>query len=344
MPSGPPLSRIATASALAVRGFDWQDFSQLARRWLLQWLRRELTHPSRGYDAVLVDSRTGVTEMGGVCAYQLADVAVLLCAPNHQNLDGTRAVVTDFRSDAVVALRGGRPLEILVVPARVEQSDTAKRDRFFEDFERLFGTDGFPKILADAGLDYRRLAVPYRAELAIIERLVDETAPGQGGALTADSKGRASFEILTDALTLLSAGERWTPLRQQASARLGGGTIGTTFADSIADISQRTAGYDAFVVFQPNDREHVQPMVDDLTSRQLNVWPYVEQFEGGDDWQDKSASQYCAQCPRAPRRHRPDSAGSGLLAIPAEIRARRKHRASASPLVTAPPRRSNVTG
>ena len=83
--------------SLAVRSFDWQDFFHNWKGDLFfDWLRRQLIDPSTGYDVVLVDSRTGVTEMGGVCAYQLADVAVLLCAPNYQNLEGTRDVVLDF--------------------------------------------------------------------------------------------------------------------------------------------------------------------------------------------------------------------------------------------------------
>jgi len=33
-----------------------------------------------------------------------------------------------------------------------------------------------PRVLADAGLDYRKLAVPYHPELSIIERLADSEA------------------------------------------------------------------------------------------------------------------------------------------------------------------------
>jgi WD40 repeat protein len=259
------------AYALAVRAFDWQDFFH---NWrgdrFFEWLRTELTSPTRGYDAVLVDSRTGVTEMGGVCAYQLADVAVLMCAPNYQNLDGTRAVVADFRSDAVVALRGGRPLEIVVLPSRVEQSDPVKRDRFFDDLERVFGTDGLPKILADAGLDYRRLAVPYRPELAIIERLVDETAAGSG-ALAAHSEARASYETLTDALTLVAAGERWAPLRKEAFARLTSGAAASP-AGPIADVTKRSAGYEAFIEADARHRDLAKGLFDALKERQVEVW------------------------------------------------------------------------
>jgi len=54
-----------------VRSFDWQDFYfNWEGELFFEWLRGQLV-PER-YDLVLVDSRTGVTEMGGICAYQLA--------------------------------------------------------------------------------------------------------------------------------------------------------------------------------------------------------------------------------------------------------------------------------
>lgn len=259
--------------ALAVRSFDWQDFFH---NWrgdrFFDWLRRELTGPGHGYDVVLIDSRTGVTEMGGVCAYQLADVAVLLCAANYQNLDGTRAVVSDFRSDSVLALRQGRPLEIVVVPARVEQADprvAAKRDQFFADFERVFGSDGLPRVLADAGLDYRRLALPYQPELAIIERLVDETALVPGAALASGGAARASFETLADALTLLTNGRGPEQLKRDAFARLTGRAVGED-AEPLADLGRRGAGHDVYLEHCPGDGPAAQGLAEALSANGLS--------------------------------------------------------------------------
>lgn len=42
------------------------------------------------FDYVLVDSRTGLTEVGGLCVGPLADRIVVLCGLNGQNIDGTR--------------------------------------------------------------------------------------------------------------------------------------------------------------------------------------------------------------------------------------------------------------
>ncbi len=270
--------------ALFVRSFDWQDFFQNWRGGrFFDWLRRELTTGPDGYDIVLVDSRTGVTEMGGVCAYQLADAAVLFCAPNYQNIDGTRAVLDDFRSDAVTALRQGRALELVVVPARVEQGESAtKRDQFFTDFERVFGSEGLPRILAEVGLDYRRLCIPYERELAIIERLVGDTSAGSG-ALSADSPARASFEVLADAITLLGREEgRWARLRQEASDRLRGGQA-TPESLPLADLTKRGAGYDVFVEYGSGDSVEAQRLCEALTGRGLTIWT-PEAVRPGEEW------------------------------------------------------------
>src|SRR5439155_18397127 len=69
-----------------VRSFDWQDFYQ---NWegelFFEWLRQQLDQDE--VDVVLIDSRTGLTEIGGISTYQVADVVVLFCATNQQNLD-----------------------------------------------------------------------------------------------------------------------------------------------------------------------------------------------------------------------------------------------------------------
>ena len=261
--------------ALAVRSFDWQDFFTSWRGdRFFEWLRGELTAPDKGYDIVLVDSRTGVTEMGGVCAYQLADTAVLLCAANYQNLDGTKSIVDDFRSDAVMVVRQGRPIEIVVVPARIEDESAAvalQRDQFFVDFQRTFSSDGMPKVLADAGITYRNLALKYQPELAIIERLVDS-----------ETTALASFERLTDALTLLSSGERWEQLREAAYAGLSGHTVEAPVRPA-ADVTKRGAGYDLLIEYSDQDIQLAQTLLRRLVDRGISIWMRV-------DWENSAAN------------------------------------------------------
>ena len=50
-------------------------------------------------DYVLIDSRTGHTDVGGICTRQLPDAVAILFFPNEQNLRGLTKVVADIRSE-----------------------------------------------------------------------------------------------------------------------------------------------------------------------------------------------------------------------------------------------------
>ncbi|MEO5880789.1 MAG: TIR domain-containing protein [Caldimonas sp.] len=267
--------------SLAVRSFNWQDFFYNWKGDLFfDWLRRQLRNPETGYDVVLVDSRTGVTEMGGVCAYQLADVAVLLCAPNYQNLDGTLDVVRDFRSESVRALRRGRPLEILALPARLE-ANHAGRAAFLALFKTELGVEGLPAALAAAGLDYEKLALPYLPQFAVAEHLVGEAQPDKGGLVPVIDV----FERLADALTLLAEAD--TPLgrqRGEALARLTGG-ITQRATGLVADTSKSSAGYDAYIDYCRDDRKRVDELVWLLERAGHRSFLDVARIEAGHDWE-----------------------------------------------------------
>ena len=51
-------------------------------------------------DYVLIDSRTGHTDVGGICTRHLPDAVVAFFFPNEQNLKGLEKVVADIRSEA----------------------------------------------------------------------------------------------------------------------------------------------------------------------------------------------------------------------------------------------------
>src|SRR5262249_3254675 len=91
-----------------VRSLDWDDFYL---NWegerFFDWFRREAETLA---DVVLIDSRTGITEMSGVCTHHLADVVVLFVAPNQQNLEGTRVMAQSLTNPKLVEQgRKGRP-------------------------------------------------------------------------------------------------------------------------------------------------------------------------------------------------------------------------------------------
>ena len=95
MPSGH-----AENYATSFNEIDWgrlyaeQDGFLLFEDLKAQW--RKMLAP----DYVLIDSRTGHTDTGGICTRQLPDAVVVLFFPNEQNLRGLTRVVRDIRSEA----------------------------------------------------------------------------------------------------------------------------------------------------------------------------------------------------------------------------------------------------
>ena len=79
---------------------DWAELYDKRDGYLLfedlkaQW--QQVVDP----DYVLIDSRTGHTDTGGICTRQLPDAVAILFFPNDQNLRGLTKVVNDIRSEA----------------------------------------------------------------------------------------------------------------------------------------------------------------------------------------------------------------------------------------------------
>ena len=96
MPSGEHREGYATS----FQEIDWLDLYERRDGYLLfedlkaQW--EQLLRP----DYVLIDSRTGHTDTGGICTRQLPDAVVILFFPNDQNLRGLARIVQDIRSEA----------------------------------------------------------------------------------------------------------------------------------------------------------------------------------------------------------------------------------------------------
>ena len=74
-----------------VQNLDWDRlYLQQDLGHVLEHLRREWKSE---YDFILIDSRTGVTDIGGICTVQLPDILVPLMTANHQNFDGSNDVI-----------------------------------------------------------------------------------------------------------------------------------------------------------------------------------------------------------------------------------------------------------
>jgi hypothetical protein len=193
--------------ARAVQGFDWADFyRRFQGEAYFNWLRAQLAAAA---DVVLVDSRTGVTEMGGVCTRQLADVVIAFCAPNNQNLRGVENVIASFHRKDLESVRDSR-LEFMVVPARLEiTAEKTLLNAFETDFRRHFGGD--PPTTRGMQPDFWELQIPYIPAYSFGEQLA-VGAPDASRALV------AAYEKLALHMALLAA--EGSPLRARFTADL----------------------------------------------------------------------------------------------------------------------------
>lgn len=102
----------------ALSSFPWQLlFKESAGGVLIKLWRR---WAKSNYDLVLIDSRTGLADVAGLCTMQMPDEVALCLVLNRQNIDGTGRVAASIREG-----RGGE-VAIRAVPMRIARADTSE--------------------------------------------------------------------------------------------------------------------------------------------------------------------------------------------------------------------------
>ncbi len=166
-----------------VHDLDWQAlYERHALGDFLERLRQEWT---RDYDFVLLDSRTGLTDIGGICTIHLPDVVVSVFTANHQSMEGTAymaARINEQRRDFFYS--SGKAL-IMPLLSRWEERDApddAKQwlpkvlDTLRPSYDQWRGKDAPVERLVEL------LKIPYKAKWNFGERLavLEESATDPG--------------------------------------------------------------------------------------------------------------------------------------------------------------------
>jgi MinD-like ATPase involved in chromosome partitioning or flagellar assembly len=133
-----------------VREFDWSQFYHNYGSFFTHLREALMT----SFDYVLIDSRTGLTDIGGICTRVMPEKLVLVFAPNHQNIDGVISVATkaiNYR----LASRDPRSLMVFPVASRIDASASALRITWREGGkirgEEIVGYQArFEELLRDA--------------------------------------------------------------------------------------------------------------------------------------------------------------------------------------------------
>ncbi len=231
--------------AQAVQSFDWASFyGQYQGEAYFDWLRRELLKVA---DVVLIDSRTGVTEMGGVCTRQLADVVVSFCVPNLQNLAGAERMARSFTRSEIVERRQRR-LDMVIVPTRIDVSELDHRNRFEQEFRQRLD-EFMPAEFRSAQTNFWELAIQYVPKYAYTEQLAIN-------AVSRASELETAYRKLALHLGLLARGEKhqtiWAKLEPE---------LYSLFGDRLPTVEINNRLEEAFALLPPAEQARAQQML-----------------------------------------------------------------------------------
>jgi cellulose biosynthesis protein BcsQ len=151
-----PAGRSSEDYVRRVHDLDWQALYE--RHSLGDFLERLRQEWTRDYDFVLLDSRTGLTDIGGICTIHLPDVVVSVFTANHQSMEGTAFMagrINQQRRDFFYS--SGKAL-IMPLLSRWEERDAP------EDAKQWL-----PKVLDTLRPSYDQ----WRDKNAAVERLVE---------------------------------------------------------------------------------------------------------------------------------------------------------------------------
>ncbi len=106
--------------SMKVNTFSWNDFyDKLGGGVFLEHVKKRLRAE---YDYVLIDSRTGLSDIAGICTVQMPDEVMMFFTLNRQSIQGVAAIANSLR-DQRRQPSGEPSLRLWPVPTRVDQAE-----------------------------------------------------------------------------------------------------------------------------------------------------------------------------------------------------------------------------
>ncbi|MEU6373105.1 FxSxx-COOH system tetratricopeptide repeat protein [Streptomyces sp. NPDC046909] len=147
-----------------VNSFDWDNFyGRLGGGLFFDALRDDMR---QNYDYVLIDSRTGLSDIADICTAHLPDILVDCFTLSSQSIDGASLVAHD-----IAERFQSREVRILPVPMRIDEGEKVKADAGRSLARTKF--EGFPAGMTeeDRAAYWGAVEVPYRPYYAYEETL-----------------------------------------------------------------------------------------------------------------------------------------------------------------------------
>jgi MinD-like ATPase involved in chromosome partitioning or flagellar assembly len=194
----------ATLSAL-----DWDNFyDRLYGGQFFDALRQSM---KRGYDYVLIDSRTGLSDVADICTMHLPDTLVDCFTLSTQGIEGAAMIANLIQVQ--IQAHSERSIRILPVPMRIDYAEQEKAEAGQALAIRLF--EGLPTGMSEEQRReyWTQVGVPYRAFYSYEETLaVFGDPPGSPTSLL------SSFERITARITR-GAVDRLPPMEESLRLR-----------------------------------------------------------------------------------------------------------------------------
>ena len=156
----------------SVQNLNWNELFEKEN--IGAWLNELREEWIEEYDIVLIDSRTGISDIGGICTIILPDVLVLMFTTNLQSIDGVMKVMRSARS-AQDDLPVDRDLLVALPVLARDESQTeydrseAWRDRIADKMAEFLRDWLMRKVTPRDVL--QKLYIPYVAYWSFGERL-----------------------------------------------------------------------------------------------------------------------------------------------------------------------------
>ncbi|MFC1443143.1 FxSxx-COOH system tetratricopeptide repeat protein [Streptacidiphilus sp. N1-10] len=149
-----PAGQASSDFAVVVANTNWEDF--YARRNGAQFFRALRADMARHYDYVLIDSRTGLSDIQEICTVEMPHDLVVCFTLSGQSIEGASRIATK-----VVERYARRDIRVLPVPMRIDDGEKGKADAGRVYARRAFAN--LPQGLVDAAREHYwdSVEIPY---------------------------------------------------------------------------------------------------------------------------------------------------------------------------------------
>jgi hypothetical protein len=248
-----------------VNSFNWAEFYDKYSQ-VFKALRLLLTSE---YEYCLIDSRTGLTDVGGVCTKLLPQQLVAVFTPNWQSVEGVLEIVRqaiEYR----LAADDFRPLTVFPVPSRIELAEMNLRKKWRGDYQRAFEElfrNAYGVEDCDLTAYFDEVQIPHVSYYAYGEEIA--AVEERSEALSLSRAYQTFYE------RLVGLDFPWERTEQQHTP---------TSSGHVATPSEPK--YDAFISYSKADRPSAEWLVHYLENCGFSVFFDIRDILPGQRWQD----------------------------------------------------------